>query len=154
MRRSRLKKFALPVLVLVALAAIGAASTNALSTTPVNNLDTAYGSVTVNGGASPGVTLSDLQYTTDASGQTISAVTLTFAGMTQSGTPAASDVVTLTASGLASPDTPLVPVNCTAGTYSATAMTYTCDDGGDMSWAVGDLTGMDVSVLPAGSTVG
>jgi hypothetical protein len=73
MRRS--KKFLLPVLVVTALAVVGAASTNALSfssgTTPY--ADFAYGAVTTQG-----ATVSNVHYTVTNAGQTITGVQVEF----------------------------------------------------------------------------
>jgi hypothetical protein len=73
MRRS--KKYLLPVLVVTALAAVGAASTNAISftSTTAPYADFGYGEVTTQGAA-----VSNIHYTVTNAGQTITGVQVEF----------------------------------------------------------------------------
>ena len=155
MRRSRFKKYGLPLVVLLVLAAIGAASTNALGgTSALDGQDTAYGTITVsNSSGSSGVTISDIKYTTDAPGANITSVALTFNGMTA--TTTSPDVVTLTDT------TSSASFNCTAPgsgpssyTITGTGDVYTCDVSAGGGLPVGTFTGASISVLPYNSTVG
>jgi hypothetical protein len=76
MRRSRFRKYAIPVIVLMVLAAVGAASTNAIiDTSPAtNDANVGYAAVTINSS----ITLDNIAYATDSTGQEVTGVTLTF----------------------------------------------------------------------------
>jgi hypothetical protein len=76
MRRFRFKKFALPVLVLTALAAVGAASTNAISFTggTAKYANVGYGAITTNSA----VAISNVHYVTANAGQQITEIDVTF----------------------------------------------------------------------------
>jgi hypothetical protein len=89
MRRFRFKKFALPVLVLTALAAVGAASTNAISFTggTAKYANVGYGAITTNSA----VAISNVHYVTANAGQEVTEVDVTFGTALQ-----ASDVVGVT----------------------------------------------------------
>jgi hypothetical protein len=80
MRRSRFRKFVIPVVVLVVIAAVGAASTNAISFTNTDGYkNIGYGSFTTQST----VAVSDVHYTTDTTGQTLQSVEVTFGAVLQ-----------------------------------------------------------------------
>jgi hypothetical protein len=129
MRRSR--KFLLPVLAVAALAAVGAASTNAIvdSGTPAD-ANLGYVSIT-----DSGATLSDVAYTT-SDDNSLTGVTLTFASAL-----ATNDTVSIATNG--GTGSGGVDGTCTGNTGFTV---YTCTFGADP--AVDGVTSLGVTVAP------
>jgi len=129
MRRS--KKFLLPVLVVAALAAVGAASTNAISDsgTPAD-ANLGYVSIT-----DSGATLSDVAYTT-SDDNSLTQVTLTFAPAL-----ATNDTVSIATNG--GTGSGGVDGTCTGnGAFTVYTCTFTADP------AVDTMTSLGVTVAP------
>jgi hypothetical protein len=133
MRRFRLKKFALPVLVLLALGVIGAASTNAISFTggTAQYANVGYGAITTNSA----VAISDVHYVTANAGQEITAIDVTFGSALQ-----ATDVV-----GVAFNQNGQTGGSSTTCTDAGAHTTYDCTG---LSQSVSSLTDVDFSVTP------
>ncbi|HTW11473.1 MAG TPA: hypothetical protein VME01_01910 [Solirubrobacteraceae bacterium] len=134
MRRSRFKKYAIPVFVLMALAAVGAASTNAISFTGGTGqyADVGYGAITTNAG----VAISNVHYVTANTGQEITEVDVTFGSALQS-----TDVVHIAFN----------TDGQTGGTYAATCTdtgTETTYDCTGLTQSVSGLTDVDFAVTP------
>jgi hypothetical protein len=133
MRRSRFRKYAIPVIVLMALAAIGAASTNAIDVTSpqTNDANVGYAAVSV----TTGITLDNLQYATDSTGQEVTGVTLTFHSALLS-----TDEVRVTFNGDGTPNSG-TSETCTTSNET----TYTC-----AGWTqdADTLANVDIAVTP------
>ena len=138
MRRSRFKKFVLPLLVLGVLAAIGAASTNSLATTG-NSTDPDLGYLSV---ASTGATMRDISYQTDDAGN-LDGVTVTFDNPIQSNDLVS--VATNGGTGSGGVDGTCSPTDVTTGTATPVA-TYTCTLGSPP--AITAVTSLGVTVAP------
>jgi hypothetical protein len=133
MRRFRFKKFALPVLVLTALAAFGAASTNAISFTggTAKYADVGYGSVTTNST----VAISNVHYVTANAGQEVTEIDVTFGAPLQ-----LTDVV-----GLAfNQDGAIGGTSVTCSDAGA----HTVYDCTGLTQSVSTLTDVDIAVTP------
>ncbi len=129
MRRS--KKFLLPVLAVAALAAVGAASTNAIGESGTS-ADPSLGYVSI---ADSGATLSDVAYTT-TDNDSLTAVTLTF-----STALAANDTVSIATNGGTTSGG--LDGTCTGNTGFTV---YTCTFATDP--AVDTVTSLGVTVAP------